>query len=426
MATRHPLKYLLILFFLQPCISGLQAQDDPYRFMFAPDVWYNNVDGVRLGVRTLGEVEGTFKDGPHRLDAGVWLSTFLPDLPVSYYVSFTEPIPQISNFGNEGSIQLISSIRTGYSHHRIQFNKRWQPGFDEYKYKEVSVYYSTERLFDDEYRPFNKLWQDNWKNLFGISFKMSETLDFGLFEAYADATTNVNETSGAFTVATFEVLQSSELSDQFIWRIRGFAGIGSDNVAPEYRFMASMRPAQYWLNNGLSRSAGTIPQPWMESGSFQIAGGANLRGYSNRDIELLGTLQQSDNNLYFPLYRSFWSLNTEIEFPNPLNTALQNISIIGDLAELRSYLFVDGGMGTGRTLMTGTQNVAPQELITEPGFIADAGIGLQISFNIPDYLGKDRGIFIRYDVPFWLSDPLPRENSFSYRHVIGLGAVISL
>jgi len=44
--------------------------------------------------------------------------------------------------------------------------------------------------------------------------------------------------------------------------------------------------------------------------------------------------------------------------------------------------------------------------------------------NIPDYLGKPRGFVLRYDIPFWLSDP-DSGDSFKFRSLIGFGAVLS-
>jgi hypothetical protein len=55
----------------------------------------------------------------------------------------------------------------------------------------------------------------------------------------------------------------------------------------------------------------------------------------------------------------------------------------------------------------------------------DAGLGFQFSANIPDYLGKDRGIFIRYDIPLWLSSTVNNESNFKYRNVVGIGAIFN-
>lgn len=407
--------------------TTITAQDDPYIFTFAPDVWYNDVDGIRIGIRTLGEVEGTFKDGPHRLDAGLWIGTWMPDNPISYYLSFTEPIKSISDISNEGSIQLISSIRTGYSRHKIQFNKRWQPGFDEYDYKELAISFSREELLDIEYRPFPAVWQNQAKALVGGLFIISQSQNYGQFLAGVEVQSNLNRDSSPFTVATLEAAQRFDLNTKIKLRIRAFAGLSTDDVAPEYRFLTSMDSPINWLDNGVSRSKGTISRPWLEAGSFHVGGGANLRGYVNRDIAILKNSTLEPSNSTYSIYQSIWALNTEIEFSNFIDNYINTISIFGDLMELRSYLFLDVGKGTSNYEITSRGGVGGNfsSYEYEDGILANAGTGIQLSINIPDYLAKDRGIFIRYDIPFWLSNPTVGESNFSFRQLIGFGAIIS-
>ncbi|MEQ9265409.1 MAG: hypothetical protein RLN81_09330, partial [Balneolaceae bacterium] len=403
MAYRY-LQNLTFLFIFGIVSSvGVFAQEGSYRFTPAPDIWYNDVDGVRLGLRVLGEVEGTFKDGPHRLDAGVWLSTWLPDNPVSYYASFTEPIGT-SDLGNETSIGLISSIRTGYSRHSLNLNKRWQDSFSEYEYKEVVISFAQEKMFDAEYRPFRQLWQNKWKSLIGLDFVISSLPEIGQFLGKVSVKQNVGSNVSKFTIGSVELLQKVDLNEMFKLRIRGFAGFASEDTAPEYLFISSMNSPQNWIGSGLTRAKGTVPETWLQAGSFQVGGGANLRGYLNADINAL-------NAGLNPSFRSIWSINTELEFPNPIDNKLRNISIVGDLISFRSYLFVD--IGQGSESVTGA----------DTDVLSDAGTGFQLSINIPDYLGKDRGIFIRYDIPFWLSEPGGDESNFSFRQLIGVGAI---
>ncbi|RNC85310.1 MAG: hypothetical protein ED557_00610 [Balneola sp.] len=398
----------ILLLFITIGSSSVFAQNDPYKFSFAPDLWYNDVDGIRLGLRTFGEVQGSFKDGPHRLDAGIWVSTWIPVLPVSYYLSFTEPIPAITDFNNEGSIQIVTSVRTGYAQHRLQFNKRWQPGFDEYDYQELAIYFSQSKMFDSEYRPFEQIWQNDWTSIAGIVLLKSFNTEKTRFEATLDVKQNLNTESGSFSVATLELIQKIELNSGFKLRLRSFTGVGSDNTLPEYQFFSSLDSPANWLNNGISRAKGTIPQPWLNAGSFHVGGSANLRGYLNQDIDALS------ENLN-PMFTSIISGNLELEFPNPLGKALSNVPYVGDVSELRSYSFLD--IGKGGFVNTNDGN--------ETDVIADAGIGLQLSLNIPDYLGKDRGIFIRYEVPFWLSEVGVGDSNFSFRQLIGVGAIFA-
>ena len=71
--------------------------------------------------------------------------------PVSYYLSFTEPINSISDFGEEGSFQVISGIRrSGKSTLMRQIIK---------KYYEKVAYFNFEdsRVFGFEVGDFSKL-----------------------------------------------------------------------------------------------------------------------------------------------------------------------------------------------------------------------------------------------------------------------------
>lgn len=384
-------------------VGTAEAQDGDrsYEFLPAPDLWYNDVDGIRAGLRLRGQVPGSFEDGPHRLDAGIWLGTWMPDDPVSYYISFTEPIPAISDFASEGSIRAISSIRTGFHQHGIGFQKRWQQGFEEQNYQTLNIGVTAQKRYDLEYTVFPSLWQTEWLYLANLQYGLSKIVGSGSMKGNIDITSNLAGNAEKFSAITGEVQHRQPLGKYFRLnsRLFGFSSVGE--VAPEFQVARGFRPASGWMNNGFTRAKGTIPTPWVRSGLWQVEGGPNLRGYNRMDIE-----QIDEGNP--ELYNSFGALNLELDYPNPIDNFLKDIPMLGGLLEMRSYLFLDAG-----TPLADSENAA-----------ADAGAGILISLNIPDYLGNPRGITFRYDVPFWLSDP-EGSNHFGYRNQLGLGAVIS-
>lgn len=404
-------KIALSIFLLAFCVTlpgqvhGQQSGKN-YELLPAPDLWYNDVDGIRVGIRLKGQVPGSFEDGPHRLDLGLWLGTWLPDTPVSYYLSFTEPIPSISEFGSEGNVQLFTSIRTGYHRHGIAFNKRWQTGFNEQNFKEFSLSLSAEDRFDSEYLLYPQLWQNEWLYLIGIDFSVQNENKLGRYVVDISNSINAFGSEPAFIRSRIQYQQLIALGSGFSLRSRLFSGISSNETAVQYLFSHSFKPAIGWRDNGLTRAKGTIPKNWMEDGVFQVSGGANLRGYLGQDFELL-------NQGFAPVYTSMGAINMELDYPNPLDKAISKIPVVGSILKLRSYLFFDTGTSFGFTD------------IEEDRLLSDAGLGFMFSLNIPDYLGKPRGIRIRYDVPLWLSNP-GNENHFEYRSVIGIGAVFSL
>lgn len=377
-----------------------------YELLPAPDVWYNSVDGIRVGLRLRGQMSGTFGDGPHRMNAGIWLGTKFPANPVSYYFKFTEPIPSISDFGNEGSISLESSIRTGFQSHGLIFDKRWQNGFDEKNYKELSVGVRGEERFNLDYLLYQQLWQTNWLYLANVTVDITNTNGLGRYFLSFSGDANIAGNHDSFLRGDINFRQQVKLSRYFSLSSRFYTGLASDNTSPEYLFSHSFKSPRFWMDSGLTRARGTIPPNWLELGNIQVAGGAGLRGYLSENIEAL-------NNQGIPLYTSLSALNLEFNYPNPLDNAINNIPVIGGLAELRSYLFFDSGTSLG---ISGLE---------ESRTLSDAGAGFQLLFNIPDYLGKSRGLVLRYDMPLWLSHP-GSDNAFEFRNVIGIGATISL
>lgn len=410
---------VILLLFIVSSLSldyaEAQIGGDSYEFIPAPDLWYNDVDGIRVGVRFKGQVPGTFEDGPHRLDSGFWLGLWFPDLPVSYYLNYINPISAWSDFGSEASYQAISSIRTGYSFHGIGINKRWQQGFDERRYKELRLFNSYEKRFEKEYTAFPLLWSDQDKMLTTLTAGLQDDNSIGWYNLSITGSAQYN--NDPYGYATITAIQRVPFDILWGMRFRGFLGLASTSTAPEYLFARSTGQAITTLQHGVSRAKGTVPQPWMESGNFQFAGGANLRGYTSADVETFIDEPCIDcnadaSNLNQPmLFRSIAAFNTEFDYPNPIRRLVEKVPFVSDFLNFRSYLFFDAGSPLG----VGDEST---------NLFADAGAGFSLSMNIPDYQGKDRGFVLRYDIPFWLSDP-GDDIEFKYRSLFAFGAVIS-
>ena len=425
---------LLSLFILTNQGKGQSAG---YELIPKPDIWYNDVDGIRLGLLLEGQVPGTFGDGPHRLDAGVWLGLWFPDLPVSYYVSFTEPITPWSEFNSEANIQLISSVRTGYHNHGIGFNKRWQQGFDERRYVEFSNYNSWQKRFNREYTAFPALWSERDKFLTSFSLDVQNDNPLGWYHLSANTSFQLHEER--YTVLNVTARQQIEFNDYWGVRLRAFAGLASSGADPEYLFSRSMMPAIGTMNNGFTRAKGTIPQVWMESGNVHPGGGANLRGYTHADVQAMlpGSCEdctESEAALAArsgpQLYNSFAAVNVEFDFWNPLSKMLKEMAYTSEFLLFRSYLFLDAGRSLSSSEFQWTQLSDEGEPIERyvnesTDLISNAGAGISLSINIPDNYGKPRGFILRYEIPFWLSDPADGNESFDFRSLFGFGAVIS-
>ena len=408
--------------FLILVTSQAQAQygSSSYELIPAPDLWYNDVDGVRIGVRLKGQVPGTFEDGPHRLDAGLWLGLWFPDQPVSYYMRYTEPIPAWSDFGSEASVQAVSSIRAGYSMHGLGFNKRWQQGFDERSFREIRLFNSFAQRFDSEYTAFPV----RWANSFGADSKyilssltgmIQDENSLGRYNLELNGTLQLN--NEAFGVGWLTATQRVPFNSSWGLHVRGFAGLATESASSEFLFSRSTGQAITTLQSGVTRAKGTIPHSWVTSGNFQVAGGANIRGYTSGDVKSFTSNNCTDCEVPdlkaepAALYQSMFAINSELDYPNLIRTLFKGIPYASDFLDFRSYLFFDAGSPLGI-------NNSPKTLF------ADAGTGFSISLNIPGYLGKNRGFVFRYDIPFWLSES-GNEDAFKFRSLFAFGAVIS-
>ena len=405
-SCRIVIGFLLAISFLGSI--SVNGQSRGYEFLPSPDLWYNDVDGIRLGVNLKGQVPGSFDDGPHRLDAGFWVGLWFPDTPVSYYVSLTEPIKAWSDFGSEANVEFLSSIRTGYQKHGISLNKRWQTGFDERRFHSLSLHQHFENRTDLEYTAFPALWTDEDKWIGGVSLEIQRSNKLGWY----NLNTNVNTQflNDIYAVWTATAIQNIPINDIWGGRIRLFSGIASADTAPEYLFSRSTLPAINTLDSGVTRAKGTIPNPWMQNGDFHLSGGANIRGYMNQDVASF-TSDEVESAPF--LQYSVISANIEFDYWNPFQSLIKKTSMISDFLSLRSYLFFDSGQSLQFDSRDSDQ------------LFSNAGTGLALSFNIPNNFGKPRGFVLRYELPLWLSHPTQEDDKFTFRQIVGFGAVIS-
>ena len=398
------LNVILVLFFLIFSASLAQAQQKKsYEIIPAPDLWYNDVDGIRVGVQLKGQVPGTFEDGPHRIDAGVWLGTWIPSDPVSYYFNYTQPIESISDFGSEGNVQVTTLFRAGFHRHGVSFTKRWQQGFNEQNYVETGISYHLEKRFNLEYAQYPILWSDDWNGILSPFFSYQN--ENGLGRINLDFKGSIQTLDNPFTSAVIAASQTIPLGEILGFKVRFYAGASSNSADPEYLFSRSSSRQIEWMDSGFTRAKGTIPMSFLNGGKFNVAGGANLRGYSGSDF------QSFEREEPF-LINSIGALNTEFDYPSPLGRMFNNIPFLGEFLSFRSYMFFDAGTPLG---------ITENEI---DNTFADGGGGFAISFNVPDSSGKPRGFVFRYEIPFWLSDP-GAEQSFRYRSLFGFGAVIA-
>ncbi len=398
MENRYRL-YLILFLFLLPSIG--QAQSG-YDFSIKPDLWYNDVDGIRIGSFFEGRAMGTGHEGPDRLDGGFWISTWIPALPVSYRITYTQPLTNYLTNPNELNLQLHSSVREGYQNHSVSINKRWQNHQHYRNYWESGLIYSMEKRFDDEYVNFPLMWGNQWKGLIKPYLEHQYLTGIGIFNMKLES--RFNTLDPYFYTASLNISQQIRLGGSWEVRIRGYGEIIDDNSPEEYWLTLGSGGYINTLGSRMSRSKGTVPVQWVNRGIVHFSGGPNMRGYQKYDINSIldGTPRA---------FQSIGALNLEFDFPNPVQTSIRNIDQLSEFLSFRSYLFSDIALASSHL---------DSDL---DGSFANFGAGLALTLNIPDFFGKPRGFVIRYESPFYLTDPVG-EDRFKWRHLLGFGATI--
>ncbi|HKI43970.1 MAG TPA: hypothetical protein VKA08_01440 [Balneolales bacterium] len=413
-------KYLLItplvllLLFTLTWQAKAQQTNTPYHIRFFPDIWYNSVDAARIGMDVRGGQAGNTALGYHRLSMGVWLATRFPKDPVSYYLRFREPIESWSDYNAGASVGILSEYRTGFTRHGLELSKRWQPGFEEGTYDLLQLGFYAEKLYTTRYELFPQLWNNEWHYLGKIHFSVQRKS--GPLSSYLSVKTwigfGINTIN--FTQAVLQFSQMWKLGAGFGLHYRLFGGVSSGNIPVQYKFFYSMASPHDWKTNPFMRSRGTIPPVWMREGWIQYAGGPGLRGYLYQDMY---DLKNNKPNLM----QNVASVNTEIIYPNPISSLISSNSMVSNFLSFRSYLFADAGEGRTEQKLLPAGGI---QTSTQNEFRADAGPGLALSITFPDNEGQTKTITFRYDVPLWLSSPMPGTPSFKYRSVFGLNAII--
>ena len=195
---------------------------------------------------------------------------------------------------------------------------------------------------------------------------------------------------------------------RFNWKTRLFAQSGyGNNWAPESQLYLAGANAEEMMENPLTRSVGFVPQDFygygVSTGSFQVGGGLNLRGYNN----YLLPEYNGDSLLRFGAQgHSGLAFNTEFEFDDLIKVLPRYASI----AELKTYLFADAG------LININRTNEPLEL---SNVRADAGVGVALDIKRWGRLSDLNPVRLRLDMPLFLNRPPAGEECFAFRWLIG-------
>lgn len=193
------------------------------------------------------------------------------------------------------------------------------------------------------------------------------------------------------------------------WKTRFFGqwGLG-ENWAPESVLSATGANNEDLMDNPITRSVGIVPNTWYGygagTGSFQMGGGLNLRGYNNYLLPEFN----ADSLLRFAAFgQSGLAFNTELEFDD----LVPILSKYRSLAELKTYFFADAGIiNINRT----------GEPLAWSSLRMDAGIGACLMIKRWGKYSDLKPLSIRFDMPLFLNRPPAGDEFLAFRWLLGI------
>lgn len=404
-----------------------------YRLYARPDLWWNAVDGVKLGLH----VEGDYMFTLHKLEATVLWNTHVgqqdPYLvftnqswyekyaPFNYSVNYSTPFsiknPKFKGFVNSRFLDGLWSHRGGM---------QWQK--DLKNTLELSAQTMWRPLgFDRDYLLFGREWSSQ-RALPNSSINASWTHQYqykngnGRYKLSVRAPFLTGNSAAAFNYAYAQVEAiNSKRFDKFELRTRVFARYGMGNNIPfESALFAAGASPEEMMENKFVRSVGMVPTAWtsdisrFNTNHFQYGGGLNLRGYAGYFM----ADQRNAEVLIAYKGRSGASVNAELDFGNYLKL---KPNFTKKWLAASTYLFADAGvMQLSRyDSLSNYWNAKPTNLLSD--IRVDAGVGAAFTIRKWGPFEKAKPLTLRIDVPFFLNrPPFANPQYFNLRYVVGV------
>lgn len=345
-----------------------------YTVAHNPTLWYNAVDGAKIGY----EFRGSYL-GENRIFHG---ETAFGALNQSVNYSFRYEDPLVS-FGPTLSYYLGSREWEGRG--RQEIGVHFAPESDEapnaaYADLALERYYLFDRnyLFDDGWSPGAAgsldltLIQNIRRQYFNLSLQGS------LSSSVPGSDYDFSRVAAGMRL-TISGIGFGETAFQFK------AGSASGNLPLQRRFyLSSADPLDTW-QSPLYRSRGTLPDQWKRDGHLFKPGGAGLAGYLQEGI--------TGNRLL--------ALTVSNDIP-PLRLPVRIPYVSRQIGRIRSEIYLAGGY-----VWDDSSKFDLNKMLWESGLV--------LSYNIPGLnliLSESR---LSLHLPLWLSDPPSGEDNLEWR-----------
>jgi hypothetical protein len=378
------------IYFIRPI--QINPPIDSYWINYRPSIGYSISDGIKPGIMSWGGYLGNhFIQADYASKLCLWYG--FKNNRIDYELGFSLPV---SGFGNIAYLDFNYFKMNGLRNISIEFSKLIDPiNLSVPTEQLVILKFNHSKLIENDL-PVHKMdWEKGNLNTLELNYYLKNS--FSQFKLNSEVSFN-------------SIIDYSRVSLLFITslnrnlsNLRFFAGFTSTLPPIQKQFNLSSGNPIDQFDNSLYRDLTLIDKNLPKDINFTFEGGGNLRGYYDYYNELYG--------------RNILALNLE-----GLNVSLsslvgQNIPLI---SIINSGVFFDLG------------NIWKNDFKDSRDFINNFKSDAGIYFEIPQLNNKSittilpflDAMILRFNVPFWLSNPGINEKQFDFRWNISLAKVL--
>jgi aminopeptidase N len=383
-----------------------------YEIKYRPDVWWNNYDGVKVGLN----LNGGYMRHHHLFDASVWFNTGALQKDsianandydyYSYRVNYNTNLDEIAL---NTRLNVRSQFLAGLHTNKLSLVKSDSKGNNKLTVDFLSMYRTND----------NYLINNGW-DLRTMNNRIDLNLEHKYKYSYGKGTLNLKLQSSALGSAyDYNKLILSAKNNNKVEKLkintRAYFQLGTgNNWAEESKLSLAGANNEEMMGSKFTRAEGIVSADFMgydyTTNYFHAAGGLNLRGYSGYlapEFNENGTVASYNYN-----GRSGAAFNTEIDFTAYLPYSIRKNNIA-------SYLFADAGIISSENLTK--ENY--KEVFSDVR--ADAGVGFTYTLRNFGPLEAVKPLVIRFDMPLFLNrPPASDEDFFQFRWLIGINRAL--
>jgi aminopeptidase N len=374
-----------------------------------PDVWYNQVDGVKLGVN----INGSYVENIHKYSLSAWYNSFVfsnQDLNTKFVAGTLHKSAWVDglmkhvnyNFSYQSLFKKLSGKSDWY------IKSSYLEGMQSYKLGITTVLANNRTSIELYQKAFKRnaaaaayliptaMDDANWNSY--VCLSVMHKYFFAKGNGTLKANLRLSSIGSDTKYAVLQVESKHSISiHKFDLSTRMMAQYSSNALPSQSAlYLAGANPEEMY-DNKYVRSNIYVPSSAFyasTTGHFQFGGGLNLRGYNSY---LTPYTDKSGNQIYMFIGNTGAAINAELAFDKYIKWKVKKLNWL----KVVPYLFMDAGT---LTLGNDLSKFTPVRM--------DAGIGSTFTIKRWWVLDKAKPLTLRIDLPLFLNTPPYAEGKY--------------